>query len=235
MSKGRGLQRVREIERTDIYNEYVARIGQIINGHVKRFERGDVIVDLGRDVEAILPRSQQSSAERWSQGELIRSLIINVQQRKGPLIDLSRTSPVLLRFLFEREVPEIDAGKVVIKAVARIPGERAKIAVMSTVSDLDPVEVCLGLKNSRVLQISRELRGEKIDVIEWSDELTVFAARALTPAKVNEVRVIDAEDRSLAVIVSEDQESLALGKRGLNVRLAAELVRGSIEIKPLNV
>jgi len=150
MSKGRGLQRVREIERTNIYNEYVDRIGQIINGHVKRFERGDVIVDLGRDVEAILPRSQQSSVERWSQGELIRSLIINVEQRRGPLIDLSRTSPVLLRFLFEQEVPEIDAGKVVIKAVARIPGERAKIAVMSTVSDVDPVEVCLGLKNSRV-------------------------------------------------------------------------------------
>jgi len=215
----------------DPYNEYIDRIGELISGEVKKMYRGEIIVDLRRDVEAFLPRSEQTRSERWIQGERIRAVITNVYKRKGPQVEVSRTSVELLRRLLEQEVPEIDDGKVVIKAAVREPNERAKIAVIATASGIDPVEACLGMKGSRVQAITRELRGEKIDVIEWSDELTIFAARALAPAKVNEVRVIDAEQRLLVAIVSADQLSLAVGKRGQNVRLANQLVGGSIDLR----
>src|SRR5688572_3540827 len=201
------------------------------NGYVKRFERGNIIVDLG-NLEAILPRSQQSRGEQWNQGERIRVVINNVsKESKGPQVEVSRTSPELLLRLFEMEVPEIYDGTVVIKSAVREPGERAKIAVMSNERDVDPVGACVGMKGSRVQAIIRELRGEKIDIIEWSDEPSVFAANALSPAKVNQVRITDIENRQMEVIVNEDQLSLAIGKRGQNVRLATKLVGWNIDIR----
>src|SRR6476661_5365835 len=224
-------QRVREAERENIYNEYIDRVGEILNGTVKRFERGDVIVDLGR-TEAVVPRSEQARHERYSQGERIRAVIVEVhKQPKGPQIVLSRTDPRLLVKLFETEVPEIYDGTVVIKNAVRAPGERAKVAVYSRERDVDPVGACVGMKGSRVQAIIRELRGEKIDIIEWSDEPSVFAANALSPAKVNQVRITDIENRQMEVIVNEDQLSLAIGKRGQNVRLATKLVGWNIDIR----
>ncbi|MGA9994838.1 MAG: transcription termination factor NusA [Pyrinomonadaceae bacterium] len=225
------FQKVRDAERSNIYDQYVDKIGDLVNGYVKRFERGNIIVDLG-NLEAILPRSQQSRGEQWNQGERIRVVINNVsKESKGPQVEVSRTSPELLRRLFEMEVPEIYDETVVIKSCVREPGERAKIAVTSNERDVDPVGACVGMKGSRVQAIIRELRGEKIDIIEWSDEPSVFAANALSPAKVNQVRITDIENRQMEVIVNEDQLSLAIGKRGQNVRLATKLVGWNIDIR----
>ncbi|HEX8494468.1 MAG TPA: transcription termination factor NusA [Pyrinomonadaceae bacterium] len=225
------FQKVRDAERSNIYDQYIDKIGDLVNGFVKRFERGNIIVDLG-NLEAILPRSQQSRGEQWNQGERIRVVINNVsKESKGPQVEVSRTSPELLRRLFEMEVPEIYDETVVIKSAVREPGERAKIAVTSNERDVDPVGACVGMKGSRVQAIIRELRGEKIDIIEWSDEPSVFAANALSPAKVNQVRITDIENRQMEVIVNEDQLSLAIGKRGQNVRLATKLVGWNIDIR----
>jgi N utilization substance protein A len=225
------FQKVRDAVRANIYEQYVDKIGDLVNGYVKRFERGDIIVDLGT-VESLLPRNQQSRGEQWNQGERIRVVIDDVsKESKGPQVITSRTSPELLRRLFEMEVPEIYDGTVVIKSAVREPGERAKIAVASTERDVDPVGACVGMKGSRVQAIIRELRGEKIDIIEWSDEPSVFAANALSPAKVNQVRITDIERRQMEVIVNEDQLSLAIGKRGQNVRLATKLVGWNIDIR----
>jgi N utilization substance protein A len=225
------FQKVRDAERSNIYDQYIDKIGDLVNGYVKRFERGNIIVDLG-NLEAILPRSQQSRGEQWNQGERIRVVINNVSKdSKGPQVEVSRTSPELLRRLFEMEVPEIYDETVVIKSCVREPGERAKIAVTSNERDVDPVGACVGMKGSRVQAIIRELRGEKIDIIEWSDEPSVFAANALSPAKVNQVRITDIENRQMEVIVNEDQLSLAIGKRGQNVRLATKLVGWNIDIR----
>jgi transcription termination/antitermination protein NusA len=225
------FQKVRDAERSNIYEQYIDKIGDLVNGFVKRFERGNIIVDLG-NMEAILPRSQQSRGEQWNQGERIRVVINNVsKESKGPQVEVSRTSPELLRRLFEMEVPEIYDETVIIKSAVREPGERAKIAVTSNERDVDPVGACVGMKGSRVQAIIRELRGEKIDIIEWSDEPSVFAANALSPAKVNQVRITDIESRQMEVIVNEDQLSLAIGKRGQNVRLATKLVGWNIDIR----
>ena len=225
------FQKVRDAVRSNVYEQYVDKIGDLVNGYVKRFERGNIIVDLG-NLEAILPRSQQSRGEQWNQGERIRVVINNVsKESKGPQVEVSRTSPELLLRLFEMEVPEIYDGTVVIKSAVREPGERAKIAVTSNERDVDPVGACVGMKGSRVQAIIRELRGEKIDIIEWSDEPSVFAANALSPAKVNQVRITDIENRQMEVIVNEDQLSLAIGKRGQNVRLATKLVGWNIDIR----
>jgi transcription termination/antitermination protein NusA len=225
------FQKVRDAVRTNVYDQYIDRVGELINGFVKRFERGNIIVDLG-NLEAILPRSQQSRGEQWNQGERIRVVITNVsKESKGPQIEVSRTSPELLERLFEMEVPEIYDGTVVIKSCVREPGERAKIAVVSNERDVDPVGACVGMKGSRVQAIIRELRGEKIDIIEWSEEPSVFAANSLSPAKVNQVRITDIENRQMEVIVNEDQLSLAIGKRGQNVRLATKLVGWNIDIR----
>jgi len=225
-------QRVREAERENVYNEFIDRVGEVVNGTVKRFERGDVIVDLGR-TEAIVPRSEQSRHERYSQGERIRAVIVEVHtQPKGPQIVLSRTDPRLLAKLFEMEVPEIYDGTVVIKNVVRAPGERAKVAVYSRERDVDPVGACVGMKGSRVQSIIRELRGEKIDIIEHSDDLVTFAQSALAPAKITRVSVTHpGEYPHLDVIVEDEQLSLAIGKRGQNVRLASELIGAKIDIK----
>ena len=225
------FQKVRDAVRSNVYEQYIDKIGDLVNGYVKRFERGNIIVDLG-NLEAILPRSQQSRGEQWNQGERIRVVINNVsKESKGPQVEVSRTSPELLLRLFEMEVPEIYDGTVVIKSAVREPGERAKIAVMSNDRDVDPVGACVGMQGSRVQAIIRELRGEKIDIIEWSDEPSVFAANALSPAKVNQVRITDIENRQMEVIVNEDQLSLAIGKRGQNVRLATKLVGWNIDIR----
>jgi N utilization substance protein A len=226
-------QRIREAEREKIYNEYIGRVGEILNGTVKRFERGDIIVDLG-GTEAVVPRSEQSRHERYSQGERIRGVIVDVHtQPKGPQIVLSRTDPRLLVKLFEMEVPEIYDGTVVIRSAVRAPGERAKVAVFSRERDVDPVGACVGMKGSRVQSIIRELRGEKIDIIEYSDDLVTFAQSALAPAKITRVSVThQTEDTAhLDVIVEDEQLSLAIGKRGQNVRLAAELIGAKIDIK----
>ncbi len=225
-------QRVREAEREKVYNEFIDRSGEVVNGTVKRFERGEIIVDLGR-TEAVVPRSEQARHERYSQGERIRAVIIEVhKQPKGPQIVLSRTDPRLLVKLFEMEVPEIFDGTVQIKAAVRAPGERAKVAVFSRERDVDPVGACVGMKGSRVQSIIRELRGEKIDIIEFSDDLVTFAQSALAPARITRVSVThQGEVPHLDVIVEDEQLSLAIGKRGQNVRLAAELLHAKIDIK----
>ncbi|MEZ5331365.1 MAG: transcription termination factor NusA [Thermoanaerobaculia bacterium] len=225
-------QRIREAEREKIYNEFIDRVGEILNGTVKRFERGDIIVDLGR-TEAVVPRSEQARHERYSQGERIRAVLVDVHtQPKGPQIVLSRTDPRLLVKLFEMEVPEIYDGTVQIKAAVRAPGERAKVAVFSRERDVDPVGACVGMKGSRVQSIIRELRGEKIDIIEYSDDLVTFAQSALAPARITRVSVThQGEEPHLDVIVEDEQLSLAIGKRGQNVRLASELLGARIDIK----
>ncbi|MDH3746366.1 MAG: transcription termination factor NusA [Acidobacteriota bacterium] len=225
-------QRVREAEREKVYNEFIDRVGEVVNGTVKRFERGDIVVDLGR-TEAAVPRSEQARHERYSQGERIRAVIIDVhKQPKGPQIILSRTDPRLLAKLFEMEVPEIYDGTVQIKAAVRAPGERAKVAVFSRERDVDPVGACVGMKGSRVQSIIRELRGEKIDIIEHSDDLVTFAQSALAPARITRVSVTHhGEEPHLDVIVEDEQLSLAIGKRGQNVRLASQLLHARIDIK----
>ena len=225
-------QRIREAEREKIYNEFIDRVGEVVNGTVKRFERGDIVVDLGR-TEAVVPRGEQARHERYSQGERIRAVIVEVhQQPKGPQVVLSRTDPRLLVKLFEMEVPEIYDGTVQIKAAVRAPGERAKVAVISRERDVDPVGACVGMKGSRVQSIIRELRGEKIDIIEHSDDLVTFAQSALAPARITRVSVTHhGEEPHLDVIVEDEQLSLAIGKRGQNVRLAAQLLGSQIEIK----
>ncbi|HSU26317.1 MAG TPA: transcription termination factor NusA, partial [Pyrinomonadaceae bacterium] len=219
------VQKVREAIREKVYDEYVDKIGTLVNGTVKRFERGDMVIDLGANLEAILPRREQSRGETWNQGERIRVVIVDVtKDQKGQQIRVSRASPELIKRLFEMEVPEIYDDTVVIKSAVREPGDRAKIAVASNEKDVDPVGACVGMKGSRVQSIIKELRGEKIDIIEWSDEPSVFAANALSPAKVSQVRITDIENRLMEVIVGEDQLSLAIGKKGQNVRLATRLV-----------
>jgi N utilization substance protein A len=226
-------QKVREAERDNIYNEYYPKLGELMNGTVKRFERGDMVVDLGR-TEAVIPRDQQSRMERYGQGERIRAVLHDVHKNpKGPQLILSRTDPRLLIRLFEMEVPEIYDGTVVIKGAVRQPGERAKIAVRSRERDVDPVGACVGMRGSRVQSIMRELHGEKIDVILYSDDLITFAQNALAPAKITRVSPIHHEDgtMSLDCVVEDDQLSLAIGKKGQNVRLASALIGLKIEIK----
>jgi N utilization substance protein A len=225
------VQKVREAIREKVYEEYVDRKGELINGTVKRFERGDMIIDLGNNLEAILPKREQSRGEMWNQGERIRVAIVDVtKDQKGQQIRVSRASSELIKRLFEMEVPEIYDDTVVIKSAVREPGDRAKIAVASNEKDVDPVGACVGMKGSRVQSIIKELRGEKIDIIEWSDEPSVFAANALSPAKVSQVRITDINNRQMEVIVGEDQLSLAIGKKGQNVRLATRLVGWDISI-----
>src|SRR5687768_9681605 len=228
-------QKVREAEREKVFNEFKDKMGELENGYVKRFERGDMIIDLNGKTEGIIPRHHQSRAERYSQGDRIKAVIVDVHtQPKGPQVVLSRTDPRLLIKLFEMEVPEIYDGTVVIKGAVREPGERAKIAVSSRERDVDPVGACVGMKGSRVQSIIRELRGEKIDIIPWHDDIVVYAQNSLAPAKITRVSVTSDEQAHrphLDVIVDNDQLSLAIGKRGLNVRLAAELIGAKIDIK----
>jgi len=224
------IQRVREAERETIFNEFQERVMEIVNGVVRRFEKGDLIVDLGR-AEALLPHKEQAPREVYRQGDRVKALITDIRMTtKGPQIMLSRTHPIMLAKLFEAEVPEIAEGIVEIKNVVREPGGRAKIAVYSHDSDVDPVGACVGMRGSRVQNVVSELRGEKIDIIPWSDDIARFACNALAPAVVSKVYVDD-EEQAMEVIVADDQLSLAIGKRGQNVRLAAKLTGWKIDIK----
>jgi N utilization substance protein A len=251
------FQRVREAERAVVYRNYSDRVGDMINGIVKRMDRGALIVELG-DTEGIVPRSHQVRHERYSQGDRVRAVVVDItMDANRPQVVLSRTSPMLLEKLLEMEVPEIYDGTVIIRICVREPGERAKVAVFSKDSDVDPVGACVGLKGSRVQAITRELKGEKIDIIPFNSDLVTFAQNALSPAKINRVAVreepitvivrdeegqpvLDEEGGTvteegkevvLDVIVGTEQLSLAIGKRGQNVRLASRLLDCRIEIK----
>jgi N utilization substance protein A len=225
------MQKVREAERDTIYNEYNGRVGELVNCIVKRFEGPDVIVDLGR-TEARLPKREQSRLETYNLGDRLRAVIRLVDRAaKGPQVIVSRADPALVQRLFEMEVPEIYDGTVQIRAVAREAGERTKIAVQSRDKDVDPVGACVGMKGMRVQSIIRELRGEKIDIIPYSEDTVTFAQKALSPAKVTRVQIIDPETRHLEIIVEDTQLSLAIGKKGQNVRLASRLIGWNVDIK----
>ena len=224
------IQKVREAERETIFNEFKDRVGELINGLVRRYEKGDLIVDLGR-AEAVLPHKELAPREVYRQGDRVKALITDIRMTtKGPQILLSRTHAGMLVKLFEAEVPEIAEGIVEIMGVVREPGSRAKIAVYSHDQDVDPVGACVGMRGSRVQNVVSELRGEKIDIIPWSEDVARFACNALSPATVTKVYV-DEENRGMEIIVADDQLSLAIGKRGQNVRLAAKLTGWKIDMK----
>ncbi len=229
------LQKVRDAEREGIYSEFVGKEGQILRGVVHRIEKRNVILEVGK-AEAILPEREQIPGERYNPGDRVRAYVLEVRRTaKGPQISLSRTHPGYLARLFETEIPEIQEGIVVVKATAREGGERAKVAVASTKRDVDPIGACVGLRGTRIQVISRELRGEKIDIIEWSHDPATFVARALSPAKVSSVTIgepgeSEAETTAL-IVVPDNQLSLAIGKKGQNARLAAKLTGMRIDIK----
>src|ERR1700732_4148690 len=225
------MQKVREAERDTIFNEYNGRVGELVNCIVKRFEGPDVIADLGR-TEARLPKREQSRLETYNIGERLRVVIKMVDRAaKGPQVIVSRADASLVQRLFEMEVPEIYDGTVQIRFAAREAGERTKVAGMSRDKDVDPVGACVGMKGMRVQSIIRELRGEKIDIIPYSEETVAFAQKALSPAKVTRVQIVDPEEKRLEVIVEDTQLSLAIGKKGQNVRLASKLIGWNIDIK----
>jgi transcription termination/antitermination protein NusA len=225
------LQKVREAERDTIYNEYHNRAGELVTVIVKRAEGPDLIVDMGR-TEARLPKREQSKLETYNIGERLRVVIRTVDRAaKGPQVIVSRADAALVQRLFEMEVPEIYDGTVQIRAAAREAGERTKVAVASRDKDVDPVGACVGMKGMRVQSIIRELRGEKIDIIPYSEETVAFAQKALSPAKVTRVQIVDPETKKLEVIVEDSQLSLAIGKKGQNVRLASKLIGWDIDIK----
>ena len=225
------FQKVREAERDTVYAEYSQRIGELVNCTVKRTEGPDIIVDLGR-TEARLPRKEQSRLESYQIGDRVRGVITMVDRAaRGPQVIVSRADGTLVQRLFEMEVPEIYDGTVVIRVIAREAGERSKVAVYSKDPDVDCVGACVGMKGMRVQSIIRELRGEKIDIIEYNEDPVNFAANALSPAKINHVSIVDVEQKHLEVIVDDTQLSLAIGKKGQNVRLAAKLLGWRIDIK----
>jgi len=225
------FQKVREAERDTVYNEYIGRVGEVVNATVKRVEGPDVIFDIGK-AEARMPRKEQSRLESFAIGERVRVVIARVEKAsKGPGVVVSRAVPDLVQHLFQTEVPEIYDGTVVIRAIAREAGERTKIAVMSKDKDVDAVGACVGMKGMRVQSIIRELHGEKIDIIEYHEDAVTFAEKALQPAKVSKVTVVDSGGKHLEVVVDDSQLSLAIGKKGQNVRLAAKLLGWKIDIK----
>ncbi len=224
------IQRVREAERAIIYNEFKDRKSELFSGIVQRFERKNIIVNLGR-TDAILPEKEQIPRERYRQGDRIRAFILDVElTSKGPQIVLSRTHPGLLIKLFEQEVPEIYENIVEVKGAAREPGGRAKIAVYSHDSDVDPVGACVGMRGTRVQSVVQELRGEKIDIVPWTADQAEYVCRALSPAKVSKI-IMDEDERAMEVIVPDDQLSLAIGKKGQNVRLASRLTGWRLDVR----
>src|SRR5215831_9431902 len=231
MAKQVIFQKVREAERESVYAEYHKHVGQIVNCVVKRFEMGDIIVELGK-TEAKLPKREQSRLESFSIADRIRVVIIKVEKTaKGPQVIVSRTDPTLVQHLFQTEVPEIYDGTVQVKSIAREAGERTKIAVTSREKDVDPVGACVGMKGTRVQSIIRELRGEKIDIIQWNDDTVAFATNAISPAKISRVSIVDSPEKIMEMVVEDSQLSLAIGKKGQNVRLASKLIGWRIDIK----
>ncbi len=231
MAKQIIFQKVREAERDTVFNEYAHRVGEVLNATVKRIEGQDVIFDIGK-AEARMPKREQSRLEQFAVGERVRVVLLRVDRNaRGPQVVVSRAAKELVQNLFQSEVPEIYDSTVEIRAIAREAGERTKIAVVSRDKDVDPVGACVGMKGMRVQSIIRELRGEKIDIIEFSEEITTFAEKALQPAKVSRVSIVDLADKQIEVIVDDTQLSLAIGKKGQNVRLAAKLLGWKIDIK----
>jgi transcription termination/antitermination protein NusA len=229
------LQRVRDAERDAIYSEFIDKEARIVRGVVHRLEKRTVMVELGK-AEAVIPEREQIPGERYNPGDRVRAYLLEVRKTaKGPQITLSRTHPGFLARLFETEIPEIAEGIVQVKGAAREPGERAKVAVASTKRDVDPIGACVGLRGTRIQVISRELRGEKIDIVEWSPDPATFVARALSPAKVATVTMVPGEaaenEGAVLVVVPDNQLSLAIGKRGQNARLAAKLSGYRVDIK----
>lgn len=228
------IQKVRDAERGVIFEEYKDSKGELINGIVQRYDRGSVIVNLGR-TEAVLPKREQISRERYRQGDRLRSMILDIDRSaRGPQIILTRSHPDFLKKLFALEVPEINEGVIEMKGVAREPGERAKIAVFSNDPGIDPVGACVGIKGSRVQAVVQELRGERIDIITWTPDEPSFVARALSPADVTRV-VVDEDEHAMEVIVGDDQLSLAIGRRGQNVKLASKLTGWKIDVRSVSV
>ncbi len=224
------IQRVKDAERENIYEDFKDRKGEVISGTVQRFERGSIIVNLGR-AEAVVPQQELVPRETYKPGDRIRAYVLDVRKTpKGPQIILSRSNSDFLVKLFAMEVPEVSEDIVKILSAAREPGSRAKIAVYSQDSDVDPVGACVGMKGSRVQAVVQELRGEKIDIIPWSDDAASFVCNALAPAEISKV-IINQEGKSMEVIVEDDQLSLAIGRRGQNVRLAAKLTGWKIDIR----
>jgi N utilization substance protein A len=223
------MQRLREAERNIVFNDFKDRRGEIVHGIVQRFDKGSIIVNLGR-AEAELPLKEQIPKESYKQGDRIRAYILDVKQySRGPQIILSRTHPNFLSLLFEYEVPEISEGIVSIIQVSREPGSRAKIAVTSKDSDVDPVGACVGMKGSRVQAVVQELRGEKIDIVTWDLDPAKFICNALAPAEITRV-IVDEANQSMGVVVPDDQLSLAIGRRGQNVRLASKLSGWNLDV-----
>lgn len=228
------IQKVRDAERGVIFDEYKNSKGEVVNGIVQRYDKGSIIVNLGR-TEAVLPKREQIMRERYRQGDRVRCMILDVDpSARGPQIILTRSHPDFLKKLFSMEVPEIQEGVVEVKAVAREAGERAKIAVISNDSGVDPVGACVGIKGSRVQAVVQELRGERIDIITWTSDEPSFVARALAPAEVARV-VVDEDEHSIEVIVNDDQLSLAIGRRGQNVKLASKLTGWRIDVRSVSV
>ncbi|MBU1208247.1 MAG: transcription termination factor NusA [Proteobacteria bacterium] len=224
------IQRVKDAERENIFEDFKDRKGEVISGTVQRFEKGSIIVNLGR-AEAVIPQQELVPRETYKPGDRIRAYVLDVRKTpKGPQIILSRSNPNFLMKLFELEVPEVSEGIVKILNAAREPGGRAKIAVYSQDSDVDPVGACVGMKGSRVQAVVQELRGEKIDIIPWSDDSASFVCNALAPAEISKV-IIHQDAKSMEVVVEDDQLSLAIGRRGQNVRLAAKLTDWKIDIR----
>ena len=224
------IQKIREAERDVIYNDFQNRVGGIASGTVQRMEKGNIVIDLGK-TEALLPRRELPPKEEYRQGDRIRAYILEVKKtNRGPQVILSRTHADLVRRLFELEVPEIDEGIVEIKGISREPGERTKIAVTSKDEKVDCIGACVGMRGSRVKNIVRELHGEKIDIVRYSDNIEEYIGATLSPAKVSEFKV-DKEKKSVVAIVEDDQLSLSIGKRGQNVRLASKLTGWGIDIK----
>ena len=235
MAKQVIFQKVREAERESVYAEYHEHVGEIVNCVVKRFENGDLIVELGK-TEGRLPRREQSRLESFTVGDRMRVVIVRVEKTtRGPQVIVSRADSILVQHLFQTEVPEIYDGTVQIRCIAREAGERTKIAVASRERDVDPVGACVGMKGSRVQSIIRELRGEKIDIIQWSDDILTFATNAISPAQVSRVTEVETEgvetERVMEIVVEDSQLSLAIGKKGQNVRLASKLIGWRIDIK----
>jgi N utilization substance protein A len=223
------MQKLREFERERVFAEYEDRVGEIVSGSVQQIDRSGILVNLG-NAEATMPKREQIRRERYNQGSSIRAVIIKVdKEAKGPMVVLSRTSPDFLKTLFTQEVPEIYEGLIEIKSIAREAGGRSKIAVYSRDDRVDAVGACVGMKGSRVQAVVNELSGERIDIVPWSDEISTFVSRALSPARIASVRV-NSEEKSVLVIVEEDQLSLAIGKDGQNVRLASRLTGWDIEL-----
>lgn len=225
------FQKVSEAEKLYIYNEFYPKIGTLVNGVVRRFDNDSVIVDMEK-AEGILTRKERPASENYNRGERIKAVILNVlKDSKCPQVILSRSDNLFLRKLMELEIPEIADGTIEIKGIARLPGERAKIAVYSRNKDVDPVGSCIGVKGGRINTILKELKGEKIDIVQWSSSLEDFVRNTLSPAKILSVRRLDEKEKKLEVVVPESQLSIAIGKKGQNVRLASKLLGWQLEIK----